>query len=182
MFICRSYLLISFLLILTAFSMWILFLHCSIYLVISMLSNHLPLHTASLFPPHIASHFSRTCFAISIYSAFTTYTVSCFITSVCLSVCILFSFTFQTFFCYFCFQICVLMSILLLLLASFHCSPNLVLHNSQFFMLCSSNSRSWHLFLHEESLTELCYVTMSCVRQHNKHLTHYVKTASPPLP
>jgi len=66
--VCRSYLLI-----LTAFSMRILFLHCSIYLVISLLSNHLPLHTASLFPPHIASHFSRIFSAISIYSAFTTH-------------------------------------------------------------------------------------------------------------
>ena len=71
------------------------------------------------------------------YTVPSPHTVSCFITSICLSLCILFCFTFQAFFYYFCVPICILMSILLLLLVWCHCSPNLVLHSSQFFMLCS---------------------------------------------
>lgn len=131
--VCRSYLLISFLLILAAFSMWILFLHCSIYLVISLLSNHLPLHTASLFPPHFASHFSWTCSAISIYSAFTTHCQLLHHLHLFVSL-LLYLPNFLPLLLFSDLHLNVHLATTSCLVSLF---SNLVLHSSQFFVLCS---------------------------------------------
>jgi hypothetical protein len=80
--------------------------------------------------------------------------------------------------CHHIIYLCILL--LCVLLTLLHTFPEHVLPLA--YTLPSPHTVSCQLFLHKESLTWLCYVTISCVRQQNTRLTHYVKTASPPPP